>query len=99
MQKKMQAKRAAEAQVRHLKKMETLAAQESQLWQDVINLIEQKTSRSYDQAVGHLADLRELAQHQGQRPAFQSRLNKIYRDYRHLSGLLRRLRDAKLHEL
>jgi hypothetical protein len=95
----MQAKRAAEAQARHLKKMESLAAQESRLWQDVINLIGQKTTKSYDQAVGHLADLRDLAQYQDQQPAFQARLNKIYRDYRHLSGLLRRLRDAKLYEL
>jgi hypothetical protein len=99
MQKEAQAKRAAEARARHLKKMETLATQESQLWQDLINLIKQKSGKSYDQAVEHLLDLRDLAQHQGQQPAFQARLNKIYQDYRHLSGLLRRLRNAKLYEL
>jgi hypothetical protein len=62
-------------------------------------VIKQKSGKSYDQAVEHLLDLRDLAQHQGQQPAFQARLNKIYQDYRHLSGLLRRLRNAKLYEL
>ncbi|MBN1995061.1 MAG: hypothetical protein JW953_20370 [Anaerolineae bacterium] len=99
MQKEAQDKRAAEARARHLKKMESLAAQESRLWQDVINLIEQKSGKSYDQAVVHLLDLRDLAQYQEQQSVFQSRLNKVYQDCRHLSGLLRRLRNAKLYDL
>lgn len=95
-QKEAQAKRVAEAQARHLKKMETLAARESQLWQEISELLEQRTANAYEQAVQHLADLRDLAQHQGEQAAFQSRLNKIYRDYHNRSALIRRLHQAKL---
>jgi hypothetical protein len=98
-QKAEQAKQAAAAQARHLKKMETLAAQEAQIWQEVFDLIERKTGKAYDQAAEHLADLRDLANHQGEQAAFQARLNTVYRDYRNRSALLRRLRQAKLYEL
>ncbi|MCB0164442.1 MAG: hypothetical protein KDI79_09460 [Anaerolineae bacterium] len=98
-EKAVSAQRAAEAQAQHLKKMEALAAREGQLWQEVIDLIKQKKSNAYDQAVAHLQDLRDLAQHQGEEVAFQSRLNRIYRDYRSLSALRQRLRSAKLDEM
>jgi hypothetical protein len=97
--KEVQAQHAAEAQARHLKKMVSLAAQEGQLWQEVIDLIEQKKGNAYDQAVAHLTDLRDLAQHRSEEATFQARLNTIYRDYRSLSALLRRLRKANLYEL
>jgi hypothetical protein len=77
-EKEIQAKRAAEAQARHLKKMESLAAREAQLWQEIVDLLEQKTGSAYEQAVQHLADLRDLAQHQGEQTAFQTCLNKIW---------------------
>ncbi|MBI1881645.1 MAG: hypothetical protein HYR94_25995 [Chloroflexi bacterium] len=98
-QKDAQARRAAEAQARHLKKMETLAARESQIWREIVGLLEQKTASAYDQAVNHLADLRDLAQHRGEPAAFQTRLNKIYRDYHNRSALIRRLHQANLYEL
>jgi histidyl-tRNA synthetase len=79
-EKEARAKRAAEAQARHLKKMESLATREAQLWQEIVELLEQKTASAYEQAVQHLADLCDLAQHQGEQAAFQTRLNKIYRD-------------------
>jgi len=92
------AQAATKAKARHLKKMKELAAREDQLWHEVITLIEQKSSRSYDQAVANLNDLRDLAQHQNEESAFQARLNAIYRDYRRLSALMRRLRSAGLYE-
>lgn len=94
-----QAKQAAAARARHLKKMETLAAQEAQIWQEVFDLIERKTGKAYDQATEHLADLYDLANHQSEQATFQARLNTIYRDYRNRPALLRRLRQAKLYEL
>ena len=66
---------------------------------EVITLIEQKTGKSYDQAIEHLTDLRDLARHQGEEVAFQARLNNIHQQYRHLTGLKRRLNSANLHEL
>lgn len=99
LRKEAQAKRVAKARAAHLKKMERLAAQEGQLWQEIIDLIQQKKGKAYDQAVAHLKDLRELARHQNEEAAFQARLNSIYRDYRSLSALRRRLGNAKLYEL
>lgn len=98
-EKEAEARAAAEARVRHLKKMETLAAREVQIWQEIFDLLEQKKAGAYDQAVQHLADLRDLAQHQGKQAAFQARLNKIYRDWRNRSALIKRLRQAKLYEV
>jgi uncharacterized Zn finger protein len=79
--------------------MKSLAEQEGQIWQEVIDLIKQKKGNAYDQAVAHLKDLRDLAQYQGQEATFRARLNTIYRDYGSLSALLRRLRQANLYEL
>jgi hypothetical protein len=91
-----QARRAAEAQARHLQKMEALAGREAQLWQEIFDLLAQKTGSAYDQAVAHLTDLADLAQHRGEPAAFQARLNQIYRDYHHRSALISRLRKANL---
>jgi hypothetical protein len=96
-EKEAQVRAAAEAEARHLKKMETLAAREAQLWQEILDLLGQKKAGAYDQAVQHLADLRDLARHQGQQAAFQARLNKIYRDYHNRSAFISRLRQAKLY--
>lgn len=98
-EKEVRAKRAAAARARHLQKMGSLAGREGELWQEVMDLIQQKKGNAYDQAITHLKDLRDLAQHQGQEAAFQARLNTIYRDYRSLPALLRRLRNANLYEL
>ena len=94
-----QAKYAAEAQAKHLKKMESLATQEAQIWQAVMDLIERKTGKAYDQAVEHLTDLHGLAKYRGEQATFQARLNKIYRDYRSLLALRSRLQKANLYEL
>jgi hypothetical protein len=91
-----QARQAAEARARHLQKMEALADRESQVWQEVMDLIEAKTGKAYGEAVDHLVDLRDLAQHQNELTIFQARLNKIYRDYSNRPALLRRMREAQL---
>ncbi len=98
-QKEAQAKHVAAVQAIHLKRMEMLARQESQLWHKVIELIANKTGKSYDQAVAHLKDLRDLAKHQKEETKFQASLNKIYVEYGGLSALLKRLRKAGLYEL
>jgi uncharacterized protein (DUF4415 family) len=93
-----EAKAAAKAKARHQKKMKELDAHEGQLWQEVASLIEAKNGRAYDQAVAHLTDLGDLARYRNEGAAFQARLNTIYREYRRLAALLRRLRTAGLYE-
>ncbi len=92
-----QVRQAAEAQAKHLEKMEALAAREAELWQEISDLLEQKTASVYQQAVQHLTDLRDLAQHRGEMAAFQARLNKIYRDYHNRPAFIKRLHQAKFY--
>jgi hypothetical protein len=65
----------------------------------VMNLIGSKSVKAYDQAVEHLKDLSDLDKYRGEEAIFQARLNKIYQDYRKLSGLTSRLHQAKLFEM
>jgi len=89
-------RQAAEAQARYLEKMEALAAREAKIWQEVFRLLEQKKVSAYQEAIPHLLDLRTLAKHQDREAAFQSRVNKISQDYSRCTGLLRRMREARL---
>ena len=78
------------------KYLETLVSQEATLWDSVFELIAKKQAQPYEQAVAHLVDLRDLAQHQGRPELFQRRLKQIWRDYSNRPGLLRRLEKVKL---
>jgi hypothetical protein len=82
-----------EARVR---KLETLAKQEPQLWDQVMSLIAQKQIKAYDQAVEILKDLRELAADRDQSDRFAARVQEIQQAHRNLSGLRWRLQTAGL---
>ncbi len=89
---------AEEAEANRIKEMEALAKQEAQIWQDIDALIEKKQSKPYDEAVQLLVKLQELAVYKGQEAVFQERLNQMYEQYSRRPGLLRRLREANLHQ-
>ncbi len=80
----------------HLKKLESLAPQEAQLWAKVAELIAEKKVRAYDEAIPHLVNLRDLLTHQGRVAEFQAKLTAIKTQYPTLTGLHTRLRDNKL---
>jgi len=48
--------------------------------------------------VAHLAELRDLAVHRGQRAAFDARLSDVLAPYATSAALQRRLREQKLAE-
>ena len=73
-----------------------MAPQESQVWDEVTGLIEEKKATSYERAVTLLVDLRDLAIHQSNGESFRNRLAEIERTYSSRSALLKRLRQAKL---
>jgi hypothetical protein len=93
---KRRAEEARVAKALHQKKMETLAPQEERLWAQVIPLIEQKQTKAYEEAIRILIDLRDLAEYDQRQAAFQAKLSEIKAKYPTLSGLHRRLADAKL---
>jgi hypothetical protein len=78
------------------RKLETLAKQEPQLWDQVVSLIAQKQIKAYDQAVEILKDLRELAADRDQPARFAARVHEIQQAHPSLSGLRSRLRTAGL---
>jgi len=48
---------------------------EAQLWTSIPALLVQRTASGYDEAL--LAELRELAEHQGQRATFDAKLAQV----------------------
>ncbi len=87
---------AARAEAKRVAELEALAGRGERAWQEVDTLIQQSTGKAYDQAVKLLVKLKELAQHQGQESAFQSRLERIEEGYARRSALMKRLRKAGL---
>ena len=91
-------RRVAEAEAKRIRELESLAKRESETWIEVFALIEQMQAKPYAEAVRLLVKLRDLAEYQGEEAAFQQRLNRIYEQYSRRSALLRRLREAGLHQ-
>ncbi len=92
-------RQAEEAEAQRIRELEALAKRESETWTQVFALIERMQAKPYDEAVGLLVKLRELAAYQGEEAAFQQRLNGIYEQYSRRPALLRRLGEAGLHQL
>jgi hypothetical protein len=81
-----------------LRRLEAIERDEKGLWQRVDNLLPEKTVKAYDDAVGILKDLRTLALHKQQWEEFVRRVEAIRAKYSRLSGLQRRIENAKLLE-
>ncbi len=84
------------ARKKRIQELEALAPKEAQTWKRVVELIELKQSKSYDEATALLKDLRDLAEHQGRLPEFSQRLEKLKSDYKTRSALITRLKTIKL---
>ena len=85
-----------QAEIARLKKLERVAQQESKMWARVPGLIERKNGSAYDEAVGLLSDLRDLAEHQSRGATFYEKMGEIKAQYPTLRGLHQRMREAKL---
>ncbi len=91
-----QAKEKAAAKAKRRKYLESLKPRQAQLWETIKDLIARKQAQPYDQAIQHLVDLRDLAELEGNSAIFQSRIRQMQEEYSNRSGLLRRMREAKL---
>ncbi len=83
---------AARQKRRH--ELEALAPKEVQTWERVMELIALKQTKSYEEAVALLIDLRDLAEHQEQLPEYIRRLQKLKSDFSTRPALLARLRQV-----
>jgi hypothetical protein len=91
-----EARERQEAERQRIAALEALAKRAEQVWAQVPSLLAQRTARSYDTAVAHLAELRDLAVHQGQRAAFDARLTQVIAPYAGSPALQRRLQERWL---
>jgi hypothetical protein len=90
------AREQREAERARLAKLDALAKREEQVWAALPGLLARRIASGYDEAVAHLADLRDLAVHRKQRAAFDTRLSEVLAPYATSAALLRRLREQKL---
>lgn len=93
-------KKAQQAATRTRKKqLNAMAPKAELLWKVVPELIEQKKSSAYAQAVVHLVDLHDLAESEGELDKFCDRLQQIVDHYSSRSAFLKRLAEAGLLEI
>jgi len=90
------AREQREAERARLAKLDALAKREEQVWAALPGLLARRIASSYDEAVAHMVDLRDLAVHRKQRAAFDARLSDLLAPYATSAALLRRLREKKL---
>ncbi|MEM5549145.1 hypothetical protein WNY63_00155 [Pseudoalteromonas neustonica] len=74
----------------------SLIPKQTQLWQTVLELIEQKQAKPYDQAIMILVDLSELAQMQHHSAEFKVKTNELLARYSNRSALKSRFKSAQL---
>ncbi len=89
-------KRAQEAERQRLKALSELSQREEQVWQEVDGLIRQKQAKAYEEAVGRLLRLRDLAACKEKKTAFEERLRRLREQHSRLPALQRRLDKAGL---
>ncbi len=93
MEAKRKQKEREAAKKKRIKELEALAPKAAQTWDRVLDLIQAKQARAYDEATTLLRDLRDLAEHQGQLPIFHQRLERLKADYGSRPALMKRLRS------
>mgnify|MGYP000515983264 CR=1 FL=1 len=84
------AKRQHEAELRR-QHLASIWQRADRLWQDLDPLMAQKIASAYDQAAGHLQELREAHAQAGDLHRFQQRLDEFRRRYSNRPSMLRRI--------
>lgn len=84
---------AAKARRKHL---DAIAPKTQVLWEKVKDLIALKQATPYDEAVGLLIDLRDVAELQGKQKVFQKQILQLKADCSNRPGFLTRLKKAHL---
>ena len=87
---------AAAAEARRIQELQAFAPREPEAWREVVAIIEEKKSASYDKAVALLVKLRDLADYQGRVADFQARVAGLQERYANRPALRDRLQRARL---
>ena len=84
---------------KRLAKLKKIEQQEVVLWDTIEILIKEKKTKSYEEAIKLLQDLKELSIHKKQFIDFCNKIETIKQKYSRLSGLQWRINDGKLIEI
>ncbi len=87
------AKERRKAELKRQKELDKLRGRVPQLWDLIFSLISEKRTNAYEEAIEHLVDLHNLAQHDDWEGKFQEKVNQIYETYPTLRGLHSRMKD------
>jgi hypothetical protein len=90
------AQKAAAAEKRRIADLEKLAQTEEQAWQAVDELLAEKRWKAHEQAVTQLQQLRDLADYQKTRGAFNRRVKLLRAQHQTRLALMKRFDKAKL---
>jgi len=91
-------KKRKEAAARRKKHIIALAPGAPRLWQKVEGLIEEKTGAAYDEAMGVLVDLKDIALYRRTEEAFSRQVEELANRYRKRPALVRRLKERSFLE-
>lgn len=89
-------KEKAAAKKKRIQELEALASKEAQTWERVVDLIQLKQARPYDEATALLKDLRDLAKYQGRLRDFVKRFEQLKSEYQNRPALIKRFRTIEL---
>ncbi|MGL5032459.1 MAG: hypothetical protein ACRC6M_01495, partial [Microcystaceae cyanobacterium] len=79
-----------------IKELKAFAPKEAATWSEIERLLTVPQAKNYDQVVKLLLQLQDLAHYQKRLLDFRGKVQTISQDYSNRSGLIRRLREAKL---
>jgi len=96
MRKARKEQEAKDHQEKQLRKLTELESSQNRLWIKVYQLISEKNTKAYEEAIKILKDLKELSIYKGSLEEYSGRVEEIVNENKRLSGLTGRISDARL---
>lgn len=93
---KQRQKEQEEARKKRMKYLEKLAPKTEQTWDQIVQLLQRKQAKPYDDATQLLKDLRDIAEQQGKLPEFRERFERLKADYSNRPALMKRFETIKI---
>ncbi len=81
---------------KRLAKLKEIEKDESNLWGQIDFLIKQKKTKSYEEAIEIMKNLKMLSIHKDQNANFCKKIENIKQEYKRLTGFIGRVDNAKL---
>ncbi|MGP1382548.1 MAG: cell envelope integrity protein TolA [Thainema sp.] len=84
------------ARKKRLKYLENFAPKADQAWDQIVELLQRKQAKPYDEATQLLHDLRDVAEQQGKLPEFRDRFERLKSNYENRPALMKRFETIKV---